>query len=601
MADESLEIDIKINAAESANSVSELKKSIRDLTSAAIAAGNAGDDALAQKYTIAAGQAKDKIGDLNQAINSVQGSAEKLGAITGIGQSIAGGFAAAQGAAALFGASQEDVQQQLLKVQAATALLSGVQSLANIKEQAEIVKIIALQAAQTANTKLQTAAEEGGIVVRIAATAAQKALNFAMNNFPLLILIAGITALIAAFKNLGDTAEETALKQVQANKLAMESLDQRRKHDVEVLKALGKDTEAVEIENTRNRIIRLQAESARISADENLEDEERKKRLEEINQQWSESIDALDILKATALTKARDDETKAADDSKKISDDLIKKAQEEAQKRAEYHQQYLDELAKHNADVEALALTHIAALEQYEKDRLAQVQADADAELAIEEDSLNKGFAKFVEDRNNRLLVEQKNTEAKIQIADYAAKSLSSIGNILIKDADKLVAFQKEIALIQIGIDTAKAISSVVAAASSTSITPVDLAIKIAAGVATVLANIAQAKKLLQSPKATPTTLGGSVNDVARPKIDLTVPQNNTPRAANTPRTTGTNQSNSPIITDKKDCNCGPGVGNGSTSLDENGNRIIKAFVVESDITGAQKKIAGIKAKNSFG
>ncbi len=64
MADESLEIDIKISAAEGANSVAELKKSIKDLQDAAVAAGNAGDDALASKYVNAAGQARDKIGDL---------------------------------------------------------------------------------------------------------------------------------------------------------------------------------------------------------------------------------------------------------------------------------------------------------------------------------------------------------------------------------------------------------------------------------------------------------------------------------------------------------------------------------------------------------
>jgi hypothetical protein len=52
-------------------------------------------------------------------------------------------------------------------------------------------------------------------------------------------------------------------------------------------------------------------------------------------------------------------------------------------------------------------------------------------------------------------------------------------------------------------IDTARAISSVIAAAASTSITPIDLAIKIASGIAMVLANVAQAKALLGASGST--------------------------------------------------------------------------------------------------
>lgn len=603
MADESLEIDLKINASESAQSVKELKQSIKDLQDAAIAAGDSGDDALAQKYVNAAGAARDKMGDLNEAINAVRGTSDKLAAIGNIGQSIAGGFAAAQGAAALFGASQEDVQKQLLKVQAATSLLSGIQSLSNIQEQAGLVKNIALREIQTLNIKLNTAAEEGGVFVRAAATVAQKALNLAMNNFPALIIIGAIVAMVAAFKNLGDTAEQTALKQVNANKMAMESMAERRQHDVDVLKALGKDTEEVEIENTRNRIARLRDEAARISADENLDDDVRKERLAEINKQWSESIDALDILKAQALTKEKEDNEKSAEDLKKVNEDKQKSDQDSLKKRAEYHQQYLDALAKHNEDIRALALEHIAELEQYEQDKLAQAQSDADAGLAIEEDAVNRGFAKFVEDKKNRIALEQQSTDAQLQIADYAAKSLSSLGNAVIKDANKLASFQKEIALIQIGIDTARAISSVVAAAASTSITPIDLALKVAAGIAVVFSNIAQARKLLSNPKATPTTLGGGGGEaVTKPKVDLAVPQSTAPRAGSTPRATGgtPQRNNSPVLPTKENCNCPPSVGSGSTSFDENGNMVIKAFVVESDITKNQARIKSIKERSTF-
>lgn len=80
------------------------------------------------------------------------------------------------------------------------------------------------------------------------------------------------------------------------------------------------------------------------------------------------------------------------------------------------------------------------------------------------------------------------------------ANSLVEAFSIFSDSQSKFAAFQKGIAVFQIAIDTARAISSIVAAASSTSITPIDLAIKIASGTAIVIANIAKAKKLLDAP-----------------------------------------------------------------------------------------------------
>lgn len=614
MAEEQIGIDLVINAAESANSVAELKKSITDLQSAAIAAGNAGDDALANKYIAAAGAARDKIGDLNEAINATKGAADKLGAITNIGQSIAGGFAAAQGAAALFGASQEDVQQQLLKVQAATALLSGVQSAANIKEQLEVASIIAQQTIRTVQTNLQTTAEEGGTAARIAATVAQKALNLAMSANPIAVMIIAITALVAALNSLGDTSEETANKMVDANKKVMASMDERREHDVAVLKALGKDTIDIEIENERNRIAQLQKEKERIQQDENLDDEKRKERLAEINADWSAAIDNLDILRASARKKEIEDEKKQAEENQKLAEDAIKSEQDKNERQNELHQQYLDALQKHYDDIQNTALEHIAILEQYEQDKLAQQQADADAQLAIEEESIDRAFNSFVIDKQNRKILaekelaeEQARTQAKISMAESALKGATALAQIIFKDSEKLAKFNKDAALVQIGIDTAKAISGVVAAASSTSITPVDLAAKIVAGTAVVIANIAKAKQLLDTKgAATPSLGGGAPPATTLPPIRTaespTVPLIQRPAPAPRTTSTGGGTANSPQIPNKADCDCGPKVGSGSTQLDEDGNPIqtIRAYVVETEVTSKQNNIRQIKERNTF-
>ena len=144
MADEVVSLELDVNVADGAKSVADLKKSIKDLQNAAFAAGEAGDEALSKKYIDAAGAAKDKIGDLKRAIDAAQDSGSKLGAISKVGATIASGFQAAQGAAALFGSAGKDIEQIMLKVQAATALARvGVLDKATLKsfDEACLVKI----------------------------------------------------------------------------------------------------------------------------------------------------------------------------------------------------------------------------------------------------------------------------------------------------------------------------------------------------------------------------------------------------------------------------------------------------------------------------
>jgi len=57
-------LEIKVNSGSSVNSVKDLKNEIKALESAALAAAEAGDDALARKYASAAGEAKDQLADL---------------------------------------------------------------------------------------------------------------------------------------------------------------------------------------------------------------------------------------------------------------------------------------------------------------------------------------------------------------------------------------------------------------------------------------------------------------------------------------------------------------------------------------------------------
>jgi hypothetical protein len=79
-----------------------------------------------------AGKFKDELDLVNNKIKAFSSDTPVLTSALGVGQGLAGGFAAAQGAMALFGNSSKEVEQALLKVQGAMALLQGLQAIGQL-------------------------------------------------------------------------------------------------------------------------------------------------------------------------------------------------------------------------------------------------------------------------------------------------------------------------------------------------------------------------------------------------------------------------------------------------------------------------------------
>ena len=201
MADKTVTFELLIDASKSATSIGDIKKSIKDLSNAALEAGAAGNDALATKLTAAAGKAKDKIVDFKNELNATSDAGSKLGAVAKVGQTIAGGFAAAQGAAALFGSSGEDVQKVMMKVQAATALVAGAQALANVQEDIAI-------AGKVVYTTVTNIAGAASKLFGISAAA-----GMAMATAGITVVITALVGLIAYLSMAGDESEELAKKE----------------------------------------------------------------------------------------------------------------------------------------------------------------------------------------------------------------------------------------------------------------------------------------------------------------------------------------------------------------------------------------------------
>lgn len=169
-----------------------LKKEIRDITSAAIAAGE-GTEEFARQIALA-GQKRGQLRDLQQAIDALDPDRLAAGFL-GVARAGAGAFTVLESGAALAGVRNEELQRTLLKVQAAQGLLAGLQELANSRDVIGQLKIIALQ-------KLRTLETQRGIVAIEGATVAQRLFNLAATPagfFAILGAIAAVTAAIIVY------------------------------------------------------------------------------------------------------------------------------------------------------------------------------------------------------------------------------------------------------------------------------------------------------------------------------------------------------------------------------------------------------------------
>jgi len=108
---------------------------------------------------------------------------------------------------------------------------------------------------------------------------------------------------------------------------------------------------------------------------------------------------------------------------------------------------------------------------------------------------------------------DKKERDARIALAGDIAKGITDIGGMLIKDQAKLAKFNKASALVQIGIDTAKAISALVANSQANPLNAVSAGAagiaQFATGIIQIATNVAKAKQILSSPGATPSGASG--------------------------------------------------------------------------------------------
>lgn len=362
MANEKIEIDVLIQAAESAKTVKDLKIALKDLKSAALSVGDS--DAGFAKITKAASLASDKLDDINDSINSFNPD-KKVGAFISLGQSIAGSFAVASGAVGLFGDSNKDVEKAILKVQSAVAILSGIQSIADAKREAGLVKQVLLKGADNAQQVISNGLQSSNIIIQKAATIGQLALNAAMKANPIGLILTGITLLVGAYalfsKSTGTTKEQVD-KSTESFKRHREELDRindsansAAQQQLKLAEAQGADKEiirskkitaarvaadAIDSKLFDNKIFRLEKEKQ-------LRDAKDIEVIESIKKEINESRDADKKL----LVERKDLYNQLSVELTAYNTEKATKQQEANDKEREERKKNNEEIKKNNADI----------------------------------------------------------------------------------------------------------------------------------------------------------------------------------------------------------------------------------------------------------
>ena len=263
-----LEVGIKDSTGQGAESA---KKRLREMQRALVDLAVAGKESTEEfrKLEAEAGQLSDTIGDVSQRVKNMGSDTKNIEAFTQAVQGVAAGFQIAQGAAALFGDENEDIQKAMLKVNATMAIANGIMQVSNLLQKESAISMTANRIA----TALYDKTLKGSVVslglfrtalISTGIGAAIVAVGLLVENWDKL------TAAVRRFLNLPDPAiaakarEQAALREeaalsnyrdaYEAHTNAQIAADQKREAQV-------KERQRKEAEATQKRLERLREEN----------------------------------------------------------------------------------------------------------------------------------------------------------------------------------------------------------------------------------------------------------------------------------------------------------------------------------------------------
>ena len=163
------------------------------------------------QMSIRAGELKDQIGDTSAQIAILSSDTKHIDALISGVTGLVGAFTAVQGATALFGAENEELNEALLKVNGAMAVLQGLQAVSETLNKDSAFSVIFLRNARVANTTA-TVAETGALgantVAMTASTVATQAFGLALKMIGIGLIITAIALLVEYWDDLTSEAKK---------------------------------------------------------------------------------------------------------------------------------------------------------------------------------------------------------------------------------------------------------------------------------------------------------------------------------------------------------------------------------------------------------
>lgn len=612
----------------------ELKEAVQELARLQNSA-NASSKEIAQAAK-RAGELRDRIGDAKATVDAFNPDAKfKAFGQTVVG--IAGAFTAVQGALALVGVESEDVQKTLLKVQGALALSEGLNRVLELKDAFSNLSI------QVTNSSLFIKANSivtaiAGKIMKVFAievettSVAFKALKGAIIATGIGALVIALGFAVEAFKDFATSAETARKAQEKLNDEAVEGAKRQRDFETKATDERGKQ-----------RIAEAKLAGASLQEIFNLEDNDKKAKIKS-QQRFIEALAKNDKsrtqaeIELTTLERQRElaktDFLVGENDKRKAKysqeqEARTKKLKEEADKR--------QKLAEDEAEKTFDLLVKKSGEIKIENENISNTQAEkylTDFEKereAIEEDFNLKAEKRAIFGESTALIEEERRTklsalQKKYDDLDLAStqetneKSVQSTNStylnlqdnarkekalllekllykksIQLQEADFAMQFgallqqiagkNKEFAIAGIVVEQASAIAKIVLATQIANISALATPQAILTGgisaAPTILFNKIQAALSIASAVAAGAQAIASINSAnsgGSASAGASLSSSGGGSAPIAPRFT----PSAPTSLD-------------ATSLNAIGNVAARAYVVESDITGSQKRIRRIE------
>jgi hypothetical protein len=469
-----LEVGLKDSTGQGTESA---KKRLRDLQRALVDLAVAGQENSAEfrKLEAEAGELSDTIGDVSQRVKNMGSDTKNIEAFTQAVQGVAAGFQIAQGAAALFGEENEDIQKAMLQVNATMAIANGIQQVTVLLQKESAISMTANRIA----TALYDKTLKGTIV--------------SLRLFRTALIATGIGAAIVGVGLLVENWEK--LTKAVKDFLGIETKDLKAvselaQRQVELAEARGESEAKVQK-------LLMAAYDARIAAAE--KEEER-----------AQLIHEKEVARLTYQTKLRTD---AIEKQKKDAEDLRAMDSAASQEAENFRLAKIGRINDELAREKALRDEKLAILREEKAEREADLKkrfTDADEfakayillteEMRLKEQGIAEdSAAKIGEIERNR----------RQQDLQMASNAVGALGDLLTaglgkseKDQRKAFEINKKASMGQALINTFMAVTAALTAGGNP--------IKLATGRQFVDAGIALAAGLAQVAKISKTQFQGS-------------------------------------------------------------------------------------------